>query len=59
MALRANLDEEVMPRNTWNPDLASHSLREIKRIQSSGATVVFGHDAQQWDSLRKGPESYE
>ncbi|WP_285415042.1 N-acyl homoserine lactonase family protein [Variovorax sp. efr-133-TYG-130] len=59
VALRANLDEEVMPRNTWNPDLASHSLREIKRIQSSGATVVFGHDAQQWDSLRKGPESYE
>lgn len=59
VALRANLDQEVMPRNTWNPDLASHSLQEIKRIQSSGATIVFGHDAQQWESLRKGSESYE
>ncbi|HKX42106.1 MAG TPA: N-acyl homoserine lactonase family protein [Burkholderiaceae bacterium] len=59
VALRANLDPDVMPRNTWNADLASASLQEIRRIEASGATVVFGHDAQQWDEMRKGLDAYE
>jgi glyoxylase-like metal-dependent hydrolase (beta-lactamase superfamily II) len=59
VALRANLDQEIMPRNTWNADLSSASLQEIKRIQSAGATVVFGHDAQQWEQMRKGAQAYE
>lgn len=59
VALRANLDREVMPRNTWNADLAAASLQEIRRIQASGATVVFGHDGQQWEEMRKGAQAYE
>jgi N-acyl homoserine lactone hydrolase len=59
VALRANLDQEMMPRNTWDPDAATQSLQEIRRIQASGATVLFGHDAQQWDELRKGAQFYE
>ena len=58
-ALRANLDQEIIPRNTWNADLASVSLREIQRIERAGATVVFGHDDQQWSAMRKGVDSYE
>lgn len=57
--LQANLEREVMPRNTWDPELAMRSLQEIKRLQTSGATVIFGHDAAQWDGLRKGGDSYE
>lgn len=59
VALKANLDREIMPRNTWNHDLAAASLQEIKHIQASGATVVFGHDADQWDAMRKGVQAYE
>jgi N-acyl homoserine lactone hydrolase len=59
VALRANLERGILPRNTWDADLATQSLQEIKRIQASGATVVFGHDAAQWDELRKGIDGYE
>ena len=31
----------------------------IERIERGGATVIYGHDDQQWQSLRKGTESYE
>ncbi|GAB7541258.1 N-acyl homoserine lactonase family protein [Cupriavidus sp. 8B] len=59
VALRANLDREVMPRNTWNPDIAMESLQEIKRLERSGSTVIFGHDVTQWEELRKGGNAYE
>jgi N-acyl homoserine lactone hydrolase len=58
-ALQANLDQGIIPRNTWNADLAMGSLQEIKRIQAGGATVVFGHEAAQWDQMRKGAQAYE
>ena len=59
VALRANLEREIMPKNTWDADVATGSLQEIKRIQASGATVIFGHDAEQWAALRKGAQAYE
>ncbi|WP_454739837.1 N-acyl homoserine lactonase family protein [Cupriavidus necator] len=59
VALRENLDREVMPRNTWDPDLAMGSIREIQRLERAGTTVLFGHDAAQWEELRKGVDAYE
>lgn len=59
VALRASLEREIMPRNTWDADMATNSLQEIKRIEKSGATVVFGHDPVQWGELHKGSEAYE
>jgi glyoxylase-like metal-dependent hydrolase (beta-lactamase superfamily II) len=59
IALRDNLDREIMPRNTWDPDAAMSSLQEIKRIEKSGAKVLFGHDPVQWTELRKGEDAYE
>ena len=59
VALRYNLEREVLPRNTWDAGLAVQSLQEIKRIQAAGATVIYGHDAAQWDELRKGLDSYD
>ncbi len=58
-ALREGLERELIPRNTWNPELAAASLQEIRRIQASGAEVLFGHDLQQWQGLRKGAQAYE
>ncbi len=57
--LAANLNREILPRNTWNAELATRSLEEIRRIGASGTTIVFGHDAAQWASLRKGLDAYE
>ncbi len=58
-ALRANYEREQHPRNTWNPELAQRSLAEIRRIEAGGASVIFGHDAAQWESLRKGAQPYD
>jgi N-acyl homoserine lactone hydrolase len=59
VSLRENLDTDTVPRNTWNADALLNSFAEIRRIEKAGATVVCGHDAAQWQSLRKGPEAYE
>lgn len=57
--VQENLDEDLVPRNTWDTDLWRRSAAEIRRWQARGAWVVFGHDRRQWAGLRKGPEWYE
>jgi glyoxylase-like metal-dependent hydrolase (beta-lactamase superfamily II) len=59
VSLRQHLDADVAPRNTWNVDEQLKSFGEVRRIEKAGATVVCGHDDQQWQSLRKGREGYE
>jgi len=57
-AVRAHLDERYAPKNTWNIEFAMASIEAIERLQQAGATVVFGHDAEQWAGLRTGAEFY-
>jgi glyoxylase-like metal-dependent hydrolase (beta-lactamase superfamily II) len=59
LSLRQNLDTDTPPRNTWNVEAQLTSYGEMRRIENSGATVICGHDDQQWQSLRKGNEGYE
>lgn len=59
VSLRASLDRGIVPRNTWNADAFIGSLREIRRIEKAGATVVCGHDARQWENLRTGADAYD
>jgi glyoxylase-like metal-dependent hydrolase (beta-lactamase superfamily II) len=59
VSLRQCLDSGAAPRNTWNVEAQLKSFEEVKRIEMSGATVICGHDAQQWESLRKGGDGYE
>jgi len=35
------------------------SFAEIRRIEADGATILCGHDAAQWDTLRKGAAFYD
>jgi hypothetical protein len=35
------------------------SLAEIRRLEKGGATVLCGHDAEQWETLRTGPEAFD
>ena len=59
VSLRANLDADTVPRNTWNAEALLNSFAEIRRIERAGATVICGHDDGQWQTLRKGAEAYE
>jgi glyoxylase-like metal-dependent hydrolase (beta-lactamase superfamily II) len=59
VTLRSTLDTGVIPKNTWNAAALEKSLAEVRRIEASGATVLCGHDAAQWASLRKGADAYE
>jgi glyoxylase-like metal-dependent hydrolase (beta-lactamase superfamily II) len=57
--LRITLDTGIMPRNMRNPDDALNSLAEIRAIEARGVTVLCGHDAAQWETLRKGADFYD
>lgn len=59
VTLAEALTEDVIPRNTWNAEVLAKSLVEIKRIQSQGVTVLYGHDDRQWQTLRKGADYYD
>jgi glyoxylase-like metal-dependent hydrolase (beta-lactamase superfamily II) len=59
VSLRATIDTGIIPRNTWNADALKKSLAEVDRIEKSGARIICGHDAAQWDMLRKGPDAYD
>ena len=59
VSLRATLDTGIVPRNTWNGDALAKSLAEVKRIEAGGATIVCGHDAAQWETMKKGAAFYD
>ena len=44
---------------TWNAEALLKSFEEVRRLEKSGATVICGHDDEQWQSLRKGGAGYE
>ena len=59
VSLRLTLDSGVLPRNIQSADALMKSLAEIRAIEARGATVLCGHDAAQWDTLRKGADFYD
>jgi N-acyl homoserine lactone hydrolase len=59
VSLRANLDLNVLPRNTWNAEHLDRTFQEIRRIEAGGATLVCGHDEAQWLGLKKGGDAYD
>jgi N-acyl homoserine lactone hydrolase len=59
VSLRATLDRDSVPRNTWNGDALLKSLAEVKRIEARGEKILCGHDDAQWATLRKGAEFYD
>jgi len=57
--LREHLDREIIPKNTWNQDLYTKVLDEIKRIEKSGAVVACVHDLSQWSAFRTAEGHYD
>lgn len=56
--MRENLEEEIVPKNTWDAPTMLTSLQEVRRWQARGALLIFGHDVEQWATLRKGADAY-
>jgi len=59
VTLYATLGNDFLPRNTWNADALTQSLAEVRKIEAGGAKIICGHDAGQWDGLRKGADVYD
>lgn len=59
VALESNLIQDQIPRNMWNAELASRSMAEIRKIETGGAKILFGHDDAQYQTLRTGLEYYD
>ncbi len=59
VSVRESFDRDISPKNTWNQDLLLGSYQEMRKIEKSGATVVCGHDMDQWRQLKTGVEAYE
>jgi N-acyl homoserine lactone hydrolase len=59
VSLRANLDRDVIPRNTQDASALAKTFGEIRRIEAGGGTVLCGHDPQQWATLKKGADAYD
>lgn len=57
--MRENLEEEIIPRNTWEPSAYADSLGVLRRWRERGALVVFGHDPEQAVTLKTGAAHYE
>jgi N-acyl homoserine lactone hydrolase len=58
VALKHNLETKSNPRNTWSPEKSLQSFHEIEKIIHDGSTIIYGHDIEQWQGLRKGLLSY-
>lgn len=56
--VQACLDQRYSPKVTWDHDQSARVLDEVARLQTDGATVLFGHDDAQWQGLRKGEQFY-
>jgi hypothetical protein len=59
VSLLQNLEDNSVPKNTWNADLYLRSFGEVRSMRERGARIVCGHDADQWNSLRKGVDAYD
>jgi N-acyl homoserine lactone hydrolase len=59
VAVEENLNPDIVSKNLWDRDQSFKSVAEVKKIQSQGTTIIFGHDINQWQNLKKGAETYD
>jgi N-acyl homoserine lactone hydrolase len=53
---RENMDRDVLPNVLWDPAEMSRSVETLRQLRDrKGMTVLYGHDAGQWQELRRVP----
>ena len=57
--VRQNFERDYSPKNSWDASLFCRSLAELRRLEQGGAAILFGHDAAQWNTLKKGAVAYD
>ncbi|HEY0105769.1 MAG TPA: N-acyl homoserine lactonase family protein [Rhizomicrobium sp.] len=53
--LKRTLDTLHLPGSVYNRDQMLESLHLLRRMQSEGARIFFGHDAQFWETVPQAP----
>src|SRR3989475_11609508 len=53
---RDNMDRDVLPNILWNPSVMRDSLAALRKLRDqAGATMFYGHDPAQWESMPRVP----
>jgi N-acyl homoserine lactone hydrolase len=53
---RENMDRDILPTVVWDEREMSHSLGRLRDLRDKqGAATVYGHDPEQWRTLRQAP----
>ena len=53
--LRRTLDALVLPRVVHDPALMLESLHRLRRLQTAGARIFYGHDPEFWKDVPQAP----
>ncbi len=53
---RENMDRDVLPTILWDATVMRESLAALRRLRDkAGATMLYGHDPAQWETLPRAP----
>ena len=54
---RENLDRNILPRISWDESEMYRSLGVLRRLRDrEGASLLYGHDAEQWGQIPHAPQ---
>ena len=57
---RENLCNGTLPGLMWNASETVRSFQRMRFLQDTmGATIITGHDPEEWKKIRQAPEFYE
>jgi glyoxylase-like metal-dependent hydrolase (beta-lactamase superfamily II) len=55
---REHLEKTILPANTYDAARMAESMGRLRSLRDrEGATLLYGHDAAQWDALPRGKDS--
>ena len=50
------MDRDVLPNILWNPTVMRESLAALRKLRDQGgATMFYGHDPAQWETIPRAP----
>ena len=54
---KTNMDQNLLPSVVFNEAEMSRSLGKLRDLRDKqGATIIYGHDPQQWKEIPHAPE---
>lgn len=53
---REHLEKTILPTNTYNAAQMTESMSNLRALRDrQGVTLLYGHDAQQWNAMPRAP----